>query len=154
MEILPDPLTFEASGLPCVIIMTIPGNWLACVEITRDHALYRRRREVEVAVPDAFAGQNVTLERVAYADVGIAKLPVVLESGASLPASILLACPGGIMYTGVAYDGRPGKWWIGFYMPGDSSQDEVRTELEQFAALVAALADAKVTGGPAAAPEV
>ena len=37
METLPDPVTFEASGLPCVILMTVPGNWLACVEITRGH---------------------------------------------------------------------------------------------------------------------
>ncbi|ACC72534.1 hypothetical protein PPMP20_26790 [Paraburkholderia phymatum] len=154
MDILPDPVTFEASGLPCVIIMTIAGRWLACVEITREHALYRRRREVEVAVPDALAGLDVTLERVAYADISAAKLPAVLDSGASLPASILLACPGGIMYTGVAYDGRPGKWWIGFNMPGETSHDEVRVELEHFAALVAALAQATVTGGPAAAPEV
>ncbi|OYD64859.1 UNVERIFIED_ORG: hypothetical protein BDU10_7480 [Burkholderia sp. CF145] len=154
MEILPDPVTFEASGLRCVILMTVPGNWLACVEITRGHALYRRRREVEVAVPDALAGLGVTLERVAYTDMGIAKVPAVLEAGASLPASILLACPGGIMYTGVAYDARPRVWWIGFNMPGDSSQNDVRAELEHFAALVAALADARVTGGPAAAPEI
>jgi hypothetical protein len=150
----PEPVEFEASGLPCIIVMTVPGAWLCCAQIERGHALYRRRRDVEIEVPDAFAGQNVALERVSYADMCGAPLPTVLEAGMNLPASILLACPNGIMYTGVAYDGRPGKWWIGFNMPGDSSQDEIRAELDHFAALVDALANATVTGGPAAYPEI
>ncbi|SEJ87391.1 hypothetical protein [Paraburkholderia diazotrophica] len=142
-------VTFEAAGLPCVMFVTLAEVWLACVEVSRDHALYRCRREVEVAVPDTLAGLSVTPERVCIADMGVAKLPPVLEAGASLPASILLACPGGIMYTGVPFGtSSRGKWWIGFHMPGDSSQDEVRAELEQFAVLVAALAHAPITGGP------
>ena len=153
---IPEPVEFESNGLPCRIVMTVPGNWLACVEITRNHALYRRRRDVEVAVPDAFAGQNVALERVCYADVGgVANLPAVLEAGTNQPASILLACPGGIMYTGVPFGvERPRTWWIGFNMPGESSQDEIRAELEPFAAMVAALGDATITGGPAAFREI
>ena len=144
---LPDPVTFEAADLPCVMFVTLAETWLACVEISRDHALYRCRRDVEVAVPDAFAGRAVDRERVSWADMP--NHPDVLEAGMNLPASLLLACPGGIMYTGVPFGTSPkGKWWIGFHMPGDTSQDEVRAELEQFAALVAALAHATITGGP------
>jgi hypothetical protein len=147
METTTPSVTFEASGLPCVILMTVPGAWLACVEISKGHALYRCRREVEIAVPDAFGGRAVDRERVAWADMP--NHPTVLEAGASLPASLLLACPGGIMYTGVPFGLSPkGKWWIGFHMPGDTSQDEVRAELEPFAVLVAALAHVPLMGGP------
>lgn len=49
---------------------------------------------------------------------------------------------------------RQRKWWIGFNMPGDTSQDEVRAELEPFAASVAVLGDATIVGGPAAVREI
>lgn len=39
-------------------------------------------------------------------------------------------------------------------MPGDTSQDEVRAELEPFAASVAVLGDATIVGGPAAVREI
>jgi hypothetical protein len=150
---LPDPVIFESNGLTCRIEM-IPGKWFACVAIPKEHPLYRRRRDVEVAIPHTLAGRNVDHTRVAWADVGgVAKLPAVLEAGVSVPASILLDCPGGIMFTGMLSD-FSGKWWIGFMTPPDTSQDEVRTELVSFAQIIDALADVVVTGGPAAYPEL
>ena len=149
---LPEPVVFESAGLTCRIDMIPTGTWLACIAVPKGHALYRRRREVEVAVPSTFAGRKVDHARVAWADMH-GREPAVLEAGVNVPASILLDCPGGIMFTGMLAD-RTGKWWLGFMMSPDTSQDEVRTELVKFAQLVGSLADVTVTGGPAAFPEV